>query len=155
MSEIHSIGIADVKVVKSPEKVRTVLGSCIGVALLDRVAKIGGMAHVMLPSSTLGTGDKGKFADTAVDWLLEDLLKAGCQKKRLVAKISGGASMFGAHVDNGIGEKNIKAVKERLTHHSIRLAAEVTGGQKGRKMMLDPATGQVQVQIIGAEPEVI
>jgi len=155
MSEVHSIGIADVKVVTSPDKVRTVLGSCIGVALFDRVAKVGGMAHVMLPSSALGHGDKGKFADTAVDWLLEDVLKAGCKKSRLKAKITGGASMFGKTVDNGIGEKNIRAVKERLAHHSIQLLAEAVGGLKGRKMLLDPATGQVEVQFIGAQPEVI
>lgn len=155
MSKIHSIGIADVMVVTSPDKVRTVLGSCIGIALFDNVAKIGGMAHVMLPSSTLGHGDKGKFADTAVDWLLGDVLNAGCKKDRLKAKIAGGASMFGKTVDNGIGEKNIEAVKERLAHHSIQITAEALGGLKGRKMLLDPATGEVHVQIIGAQPEVI
>lgn len=155
MSETHSIGIADVKVVASPDKVRTVLGSCVGVALFDRVAKVGGMAHVMLPSSALGQGDKGKFADTAVDILLDDVIKAGCKKDRLKAKITGGASMFGKKVDNGIGERNIQAVKERLAHHSIQLLAEDVGGLKGRKMLLDPATGQVEVQIIGAQPEVI
>lgn len=155
MSVIHSIGIADVKVVASPDKIRTVLGSCIGVALFDRVAKVGGMAHVILPSSAHGHGDKGKFADTAVDWLLEDVLKAGCVKGRLKAKITGGASMFGKKVDAGIGERNIQAVKERLSHHSIQLLAEAVGGLKGRKMLLDPATGQVEVSIIGAQPEVI
>ncbi|MCG8408372.1 MAG: chemotaxis protein CheD [Phycisphaerales bacterium] len=151
----HTIGIAGVKVVKSPEKIRTVLGSCIGVALYDRVAKIGGMAHVMLPSSSLGKGDKGKFADTAVDWLLDDVLKAGADKKRVTAKITGGASMFGTQVDSGIGDKNAKAVKDRLSHHSVRLAAEDIGGTKGRKMQLDPGTGQVEVQVIGADPKVI
>jgi chemotaxis protein CheD len=86
---------------------------------------------------------------------LDEALKAGCDAKRLAAKISGGASMFGSNVDNGIGEKNIQAVKERLGHHGIRLAAEDVGGQKGRRMLLDPSSGEVQVQIIGAEPMVI
>jgi chemotaxis protein CheD len=155
MSVTHTIGIAGVRVVGEPDKIRTVLGSCVGIALFDRVARIGGLAHVMLPSSAHGHGDRGKFADTAVDWLLEDLLKAGASKQRLAAKISGGASMFGGNVDNGIGEKNVVAVRQRLAHHSIRLLAEDVGGQKGRKMMLDPATGNVEVQIIGADPRVI
>lgn len=155
MSVIHTIGIAGVKVVHAPEKIRTVLGSCVGVALFDRVSKVGGLAHVMLPSSNLGHGDPGKFADTAVDLLLEEAIKAGCDKKRVTAKISGGASMFGSNVDNGIGEKNIRAVKERLSHHGVRLAAEEVGGLKGRKMTLDPATGVVEVQVIGAELTVI
>lgn len=151
----HSIGIAGLRVVISPEKVRTVLGSCIGVALYDTTAKIGGMAHVMLPSSTLGQGDRGKFADTAVDWLLEEALKSGCNRRRLEVKITGGASMFGTKVDNGIGERNVQAVKERLAHHSLRLVAEDVGGTKGRKMMLDPSTGVVEVQFIGEDPKAI
>ncbi len=152
MSETHSIGIADLKVISHPDKVRTTLGSCIGVALYDRVCKKGGMAHVMLPSSQGCHGDKGKFADTAVDWLVNEVLAAGCDPKRLSAKIAGGASMFGPTADNGLGERNAVAVKERLRKHNVRLVAEHIGGQKGRRMMLSPNTGEVQVQIIGEEP---
>lgn len=155
MSVTHTIGIAGLKVVHAPDIIRTVLGSCVGVAVYDRVAKIGGMAHVILPSSKLGHGDRGKFADTAVDWLLEEAVAVGCDPKRMAAKIGGGASMFGTNVDNGIGEKNINAVRERLAHHGIRLAAEDVGGLKGRRMMLDPASGRVEIQIIGAEPTVL
>ena len=155
MQEVHTIGIAGVKVVQHPERIRTTLGSCIGVVIYDRVAKIGGMAHVILPSSAEGRGDRGKFADTAVDWLLEDALSAGCNKERLAAKLAGGASMFGPTTDNGLGERNAAAVKERLKHHAIRIVAEDIGGQKGRKILLDPGTGEVEVQIIGAKPTVI
>lgn len=155
MSVIHTIGIAGLKVVRAPDKVRTVLGSCVGVALFDGASKVGGLCHVILPCSKQGQGDKGKFADTAVDWLLEEVVRDGAVRQRLTAKIGGGASMFGAHVDNGIGERNIQAVKGRLAHHRIRLAAEAVGGLKGRKMMLDPTTGQVEVQIIGAAPEIL
>lgn len=155
MSVVHTIGIAGLKVVEQPDKVRTVLGSCVGVAIFDRVAKRGGLAHVMLPSSEGCHGDRGKFADTAVDWLIEDMVKAGCDKRRLTAKISGGASMFGTAVDNGIGERNIKAVRERLSKHAVRLLAEDVGGLKGRKMMMDPGTGSVEVQLIGSEPTVL
>lgn len=155
MATTHTIGIAGIKVVSAPEQVRTVLGSCVGVALFDRVAKIGGLCHVMLPSSSQGHGDRGKFADTAVDWLVDEVLKQGAQEKRLTAKISGGASMFGDQVDNGIGERNVEAVKARLSHHAVRLAAADVGGTKGRRMLLDPATGNVEVQIIGAAPRII
>jgi len=152
---VHTIGIAELKVVRTPEKVRTVLGSCVGVAIFDPVGKIGGLAHVILPSSKDGHGDRGKFADTAVDWLVEELVQAGADRQRLAAKISGGASMFGTHFDNGIGERNVQAVKERLAHHGVRLIAEVVGGLKARKMVLDPDRGQVEVQTIGAEPEIL
>src|SRR5262249_54737306 len=114
-----------------------------------------GLAHVMLPSSENGHGDKGKFADTAVDMLIEEVMRAGGSKPRMAAKISGGASMFGNAVDSGIGEKNVKAVTTRLSEHAIRLVARDVGGVKGRRMVLDPMTGDVQVQMIGDEPRVM
>ncbi len=152
---VHSIGIAAIKVVQEPDSIRTVLGSCIGVAIYDRVAGIGGMAHVILPDSSEGSGDPGKFADTAVDMLIERILAEGASKKRLTAKISGGAKMFGDNVCSGLGDRNADAVKARLQHHTVRLAAGSVGGTKGRRMQLDPATGDVHVSIIGQEPEVL
>lgn len=148
----HNVGIAEVKVIAQPDTIQTVLGSCIGIAIYDRVAKIGGLGHIILPDSKAGRGDRGKFADTAVDWLVDELIVAGCLKARLAAKITGGASMFGPGSNNGIGERNAEAVKKRLGHHSIRLVAEHTGGDKGRKMTLDPESGEVHVRFIGAEP---
>lgn len=152
---VESIGIAGIKVVQSPDRIRTVLGSCIGVAVYDRIAKIGGMAHVILPDSNEGSGDPGKFADTAVDLLVQELVDTGAEVKRLVAKIGGGAAMFGQATAVGLGVRNAEAVRKRLTHHAIRIAADALGGTRGRKMMLDPATGAVQVEIIGQDPEII
>ncbi len=153
--DICSIGIAGIDVVKSPAKIRTVLGSCIGVAMFDRVAKVGGMAHVILPSSAEGTGNPAKFADTAVDILLERVLKEGAQLGRLAAKIAGGAVMFGDATTKSLGIRNAEAVKQRLAHHKIRLVSEAIGGTKGRKMMLDPADGSVTVEVIGEAAEII
>lgn len=152
---VYSIGIAQIKVVSTPEKVRTVLGSCIGVALYDRVARVGGLAHVILPDSSEGSGDPGKFADTAVDMLLEQVVAARGEQKRLVAKITGGASMFGGETTSGLGLRNSDAVRARLTHHAIRLAASDVGGTKGRRMLLDPETGDVEVQVIGETARVL
>lgn len=152
---VHAIGIAGIQTVIAPDMVRTVLGSCIGVALFDRVAKIGGLCHVILPDSEEGSGDPGKFADTAVDLLLHAMAEAGANRKRVSAKIAGGAAMFGEDAENTLGRRNAAAVQKRLTHHAIRLAGSAVGGVKGRKMMLDPATGDVHVEIIGASPEVI
>ena len=64
---IHSIGIGEILVLRAPEQIRTVLGSCVGVALCDQIAGVGGLCHVILPASKEGSGDPGKFADTAVD----------------------------------------------------------------------------------------
>lgn len=151
---IHSIGIAGLRVARAPEKIRTVLGSCIGIALYDSSTKIGGLSHIILPDSKSGSGDPAKFADTAVDMLIEMLTAAGANPTRVVAKIVGGAAMFGNKHRWDLGGRNAGAVKERLAHHGIRLVAEVIGGNKGRKMILDVTSGAVQVQTIGATPEV-
>jgi chemotaxis protein CheD len=155
VTTIHTIGIAGIRVAAAPDRVRTVLGSCIGIALYDRAAKVGGMAHVILPCSQEGSGERGKFADTAVDDLLTQLLAAGGIRGRVQAKIAGGASMFGKPVENGLGDRNAKAVRDRLEHHAIPLVAEDCGGQKGRKITLDPTGGEVEVQIIGQPARVI
>lgn len=148
---IHNIGIAGLKVAAPPDQIRTVLGSCVGIAIYDRAARLGGLAHVILPSSTRGAGDRRKFADTAIDWLLDELRKAGAARARLAAKIAGGAKMFGSATTTLIGDRNIEAVRERLWFHRIPLEGEDVGGDKGRKMTFDPATAVVTVQAIGAE----
>jgi chemotaxis protein CheD len=155
LSTTHTIGIAGLKVAAKPDKIKTTLGSCIGVALFDRVEKVGGMAHVILPDSNSGSGDRGKFADTAVEALIQDVVQAGANSKRLIAKIAGGASMFGADDGSGLGRRNAEAVKQRLQEFKIRIAAEDIGGTKGRRMTMDPSTGQVEVMMIGAEASII
>ena len=152
---VHSIGIAAIKVVQQPDRIRTVLGSCVGVALFDSVAGIGGLAHVILPDSQEGSGDPGKFADTAVDLLLEGVLAAGAKKARLVAKIAGGAAMFGGETAASLGRRNAIAVEQRLRERGIQLTGSAVGGTKGRRMMLDPASGDVLVEIIGESPQQI
>lgn len=151
----HTIGIAGIRVVQAPDSVRTVLGSCVGVAIYDRVAKIGGLSHVILPSSKEGSGDPGKFADTAVEILVEQLVHTGAERKRMAAKLTGGAAMFGPNSNSDLGSRNAGAVQAKLAELSIRIVATDLGGTKGRKMQLDPATGDVKVEIIGEAPRTI
>lgn len=57
------VGIADLKVAKAPNILRTAgLGSCVGVILYDVNKKIAGMAHIMLPDSSLARGKNGTFS---------------------------------------------------------------------------------------------
>lgn len=130
------------------------LGSCIGVSVYDPVAKVGGLAHVMLPSSkeVACQGLGNRFADVAVPALVEKALQMGAVKKRLVCRLAGGARMLlGANASDGfkIGERNIEAVGEALKRCGITPAAEDTGGLKGRTLRLYVDTGRVIVKVIG------
>ncbi|MCG0238032.1 MAG: chemotaxis protein CheD [Firmicutes bacterium] len=129
------------------------LGSCVGVGLVDPVARVGAMAHVVLPDSSLSRGApvEGKFADTAVPALVAQLLRMGAQRARLIAKIAGGARVIHlpgeSHLD--IGARNVEAVKEALRRAGIPLAAEDTGGSYGRTVLFYTGTGQMVVSTVG------
>ena len=97
MSEVIKVGMADLKICVSPDKVTTLgLGSCVGIAIRDPIAGIGGLAHIMLPDSTQikENSNIAKFADTGIEELVRCIVKAGGVRSRLEAKIAGGAQMF-------------------------------------------------------------
>jgi chemotaxis protein CheD len=131
------------------------LGSCVGVTLYDGVRKIGGLAHIMLPDSSLA-GKKdfnpGKFADTAIDHLIAELKDEGASTKNLVAKIAGGAQMFQLKSENSvmmIGKRNVEAVRRKLNQLNIDLIAEDVEGNYGRTIEFCCETGKLTVKTIG------
>ncbi len=153
---IHTVGIGALKIAAAPEKLRTVLGSCIGIAVFDLQLRIAGLAHSILPQGPEEIEQIGKFADQAVDNLVVRLMALGASGTRLMAKLVGGASMFGtANSGMPLGERNAEAARIRLEAHGIPIVAEVIGGTKGRKILVDPDTEDVEVAIIGCEPVII
>lgn len=123
------------------------LGSCVALILYDRSRKIGSFAHVMLPRSQGPTDRPGKFADTAVDQLIREMLAQGCTTRSIVAKLAGGASMFKGFQGNlNIGERNCEELKRLLKEKGIEIAAEDTGGTSGRTVTLYPDDGRVVVR---------
>jgi chemotaxis protein CheD len=128
------------------------LGSCIGVALLDRSSSVAGLAHVVLPESREGTTVPGKFADTAVPELLRQVVAMGANRSRLTAVIVGGAQMFasGASGSLDIGRRNEEAVRRALTMAGITVSAAVTGGSSGRTMRVHLGTGLVTCKEAGS-----
>jgi len=116
------------------------LGSCVGVVLHDEEKKIGGLAHVMLPQSSVKPGEReGKYADTAVKVLLDELMARGSKTGSLKAKLAGGASMFQNFSGNlNIGERNVEALRIILKEKSIPIIREDIGGTVGRTVTYYP-----------------
>jgi chemotaxis protein CheD len=127
------------------ERLETLVGSCVGVVLWDRQRKCAGLAHVVLPESCGREGPPGKFADTAIAALKAGLASRG--SLRLVAKIAGGATMFGERSDRDVGEKNYQAVRQYLQRHNIPLVAEHIGGNQGRMLYFSPDDGTLAVHV--------
>ena len=150
-----TIEIGAYKVVRGEGLLESIsLGSCVGVALYDETARIGGLAHIMLPSSMFSARRESeamptKYADIAIRTMLEVMVAMGAQKNRIVAKIVGGACMFeSAMLDTtmNIGKRNSEAVRDILGEEKIPIIGEDIGRSHGRTMQFDVATGHVQIR---------
>ena len=161
MSEIINVGMADLKVCKSPNGVTTLgLGSCVGIAIRDPATKVGGLAHIMLPDSTVIRNNSNipKFADTGIDALVKQVVAAGANRARLVAKIAGGAKMFAFSTNSemmGVGDRNVEAVRRKLQQLKIPILASDTGKNYGRTVIFYPETGDFIIRSVGKSEYVI
>ena len=150
-----SVAIGQWAVAAAPVKIRTLLGSCVGVILHDRVARLGGLAHIVLPDSRGSADHPGKFADTAIPALINDMEQQLQVKprSRLVAKLVGGATMFATsskpNTAMNIGELNQQAVERILGDLRIPILARDLGGGSGRHLTLDTASGIVAIKVPG------
>ena len=145
------VKVADYAVASIGTIVTIGLGSCVAIMLYDPVAKVGGLAHVLLPSESMSRdkSNPAKFPSTAVPLLINAMRPLGAARERLHAKIVGGASMFGSLLPAGginIGERNVAAVREALAVEKLRIVAEDTGSDYGRSVFLHLSDGRVEVR---------
>lgn len=150
---IVSVAMGRWAVAPAPTLIRTLLGSCAGVVLHDRVARVGGVAHIVLPNSRGVADHPGKFADTAIPGMIADIRRTLGRNAsgRLTAKIVGGASMFQAGKALNIGQMNRDAVEQILEELGVPILARDVGGGTGRRLTLDTASGVVTVRVPGGE----
>ena len=158
VAPVIAVGLGDLFISTSDDLVAYSLGSCVGICLWDPIAKVAGMAHVVLPTAPAGAvALPGKFGDTAVPALLSALARAGAQKFRLQCKIAGGAAVLaigGGGSLPKIGDRNVESVKAALAKVNLRILGEQTGGNQGRTVRLEPASGRVLVRTVrGTEVE--
>lgn len=155
MSNTIVVGISDLNVAMNGDVLVTyALGSCVGICLYDPVSKIAGLSHIMLPTINDfkdSNPQKEKFADAAIEILLNKMIAAGALKIRIRAKIAGGAQMF-APVNNtslsGIGERNVEAVKNELARLRIPIIAQDTGKNYGRTLYLGSEDGIMRIKSV-------
>jgi chemotaxis protein CheD len=161
MKTVIKVGMADLKVAKSPDILTTLgLGSCIGLTLYDPVAKVGGLVHYMLPDSTKlkNNTNIAKFGDTGIRELLKLVIANGANQRRLVAKIAGGACMFevsGLSAVGNVGARNTEVAKQMLKELNIPLIAEDTGLNFGRTVELNCENGEYTIKAVGKDIRVI
>jgi chemotaxis protein CheD len=147
-----SIRIGEMSVAPDGEELRTLLGSCIGLALYDRRSKIGGLAHIVLPNARGTTDRPGKFVDTAIPALIEEMQELAGGELRPSAKMAGGASMFSTTAAANIGRQNMESCERLLGQLGIPIVGKHCGGGQGRRMSLNTANGRVVIEIVGQDP---
>ncbi len=127
------------------------LGSCLGVAIHDPTAKVGGLLHLMLPDSRLSP-ERAKaapcsFADIGLPRLFRATYALGAHKHRLRVVLVGGARIIAGIDRYNIGKQNYLAVRRLLWRNSVFVAAEEVGGTASRTMNLSMKSGEVTVRI--------
>jgi chemotaxis protein CheD len=154
-SDNTAVGIGQVMLAAEPARLTTIVGSCVAIVLYSPRLRLGMLAHAVLPHSNGETTYPAKFADTAVSHMLSVLAGYGATPTGLIAKIAGGACMFGDGKFMQIGDNNARAAQEALAAANVRTVAQHVGGNVGRRIHFDPATGGVVVECFGQPSQTI
>lgn len=155
----YTVGISEMKVSRNPEDVLVTysLGSCIGVALYDPQAGIGGLIHCMLPLSKIDEGralqNPCMFTDTGVPQMLQAMFDLGAERRRIVAKVAGAAKLLDDSNTFRIGERNHVVLRKVLWKNNILIAAEDVGGTVARTVYMHMNTGTTIIKSAGREYE--
>jgi chemotaxis protein CheD len=150
------VKVADLNLVTGDGELVTLgLGSCVAICLHDPVAKVAGMAHVLLPNRSLSrsTENPAKFPQSAIPLLIEKMVALGADKSRLTARLAGGASMFGNLSPSGavqMGERNVVASRQVLQEQGVKIIAEATGGTTGRSIRLQANDGSLWIRTLAS-----
>ncbi len=151
------VHISDAQASRDPADVIVThsLGSCIGVCLYDKHAKVGGLLHFQLPDAKMGVERAQEkpfmFADTGLALLIRAMEGLGARKRGLSVKVAGGAAMNNGPKGFDIGKRNGLAIRKLVWKHGLFLDAEEMGGFSPRNLSLDVEDGTVTMRSNGRE----
>ena len=147
----NRVSIAQARIDQGPAVLKAYgLGSCIAVALYDPQARVGGLGHMLLPNRPEKNplGSESKYVDAGIVQMVDELVRSGAHRENLVAKVTGGANMFETSYQtliNSIGARNARSARDTLTSLNIPILGEEVGGNRGRTVEFDLATGNMMV----------
>ncbi len=148
----HRVKIAEWSVAAAPALLVTIgLGSCVAIVLHDAKARVGGLAHILLPApdGPRAAEHPGRYPGVAVPRMLDEMRQQGATGA-ITARLVGGASLFGSLLNapgvSGIGLRNVEAARATLAEHRVRVSGELVGGVAGRSVYFDVGTGRLDVR---------
>jgi chemotaxis protein CheD len=138
----------DLVVATTPTAVVTILGSCVAVCLWDPQAGVGGVNHYLLPFH-VERERSARFGSVAIPRLVEEVVTAGADPRRLQAKVFGGASVIGAfNKGRRLGDENARLALESLVALGIPVLEQDLGGVKGRKLVFHSDDGAAWIRML-------
>jgi len=150
---LRTVGLSELAVSAAKEEVLVTysLGSCLGLSLYAPSLGAAGLLHCMLPQASLDPEKARRrpamFVDAGVQALVDAMIARGANRRRLIAKVAGGANVFDDHGMFRIGERNYATLRKVLWRNDILIAAEDIGGTKARTMYVAVATGRVVLRM--------
>jgi chemotaxis protein CheD len=126
---------------------------CLGIAVYDHMAGVGGLIHCLCPWP--GNNRKGHqlnpcmYVNTGVPHLIKAMYAKGARKERLVIKAAGCGRMMNISNTFDTGAANLKALATLLDRNELRLSGSDTGGSIPRTVRLHLETGRVVVSSCG------
>ena len=154
-SSLLAAGIGEMVLSSSPDDhlIAYGLGSCIALAVWDPRARVGGLAHFMLPSGPANSSSPVKFIDTGLDTFLCALEAQGVVLNRSTLKAAGAAAMLTVGGGLAIGKRNAEMMQTSLTERGLNLTAASLGGNVGRTVQLEVADGRFLIKSLSSVTE--
>jgi len=150
-----TLHIGGVHAARQPTLLKTVVGSCVTVCLVDPLTHVGGMNHFMLPApghSTATPSDPARFGIHAMDLLIGAMQKAGAERHRLQGKLFGGGHVLRLPMNgDGVAERNIRFIDEFMVTEGIPVVSRDLGGYLPRRIHFHSDTGKVYVKRLGQQ----
>jgi chemotaxis protein CheD len=150
-----AVGMGQAVVVHEPARLTSILGSCVAVTLYSPKLRLGMLSHVVLPNGNGNLAAPAKFADTAVPYMLSTMQERGARRSELIAKVAGGACMFGGGRFMDIGESNARVAIALLEAARVPIVGRDIAGTVGRRICFDLSNGNLTVESPGHPSRII
>ena len=143
------------RLVKEPTILRTLLGSCVGIAFWLPRLGVGALFHPMLPrfppkqALTMTCSGGRRYVDYAIRDLACQFDALGACRDEVVVKIFGGGDVLQTSNDATrptVGSLNIEVAIKVLEEEGFCIMASSLGGQRGVNIYFNTLTGEVLLQ---------
>ena len=143
------------RLVREPTMLRTLLGSCVGIAFRVPRLGLGALCHPMLPrqpakpGASLSRSAGRRYVDYAIRDLARQFDALGASRDEIEVKLFGGGDvlvMASSAKRPTVGKLNSEVAMKVLAEEGFGVAASSLGGKRGVNIHFNTETGEVLLQ---------